>query len=88
MKTLQDYDSIWELILIPDNKLASGQGNNSISIWDMITSQRICSFKEHTSSIMCFCFSQKGQLISGSRNGSIKVWDISKDKSIVTLNHL
>ena len=63
------------------------EGNESINIWDVNTSEKIMSFEGHTGSVKSLSLSSDGkQLISTSTDKTIRIWDITKGKEIKCFN--
>lgn len=74
----------------PDGQyIASGSGDNTISVWDASSTQETITFKNgHTGYVSSVAFSPDGQRIaSGSGDNTIKVWDVFSRKETRTLEH-
>lgn len=68
----------------PDGKtLASGSGDCSIKIWNLIDGKQIRSLKGHEDWVMSLCYSPNGKtLASGSGDNLIIIWEVEEGKEI------
>ncbi|NWF61407.1 MAG: pentapeptide repeat-containing protein [Fischerella sp.] len=58
--------------------------NHTVEIWDLDSSQRINTLKEHSNWVRSVTFSSDGYLFSGSQDGAIKQWNITTGECIKT----
>ena len=69
-------------------KLALGDDDGVIELWDIRAGQQLRSWKGHEEAIISIAFSPKDNLLAtGSTDKSIKVWDFSKEKEIGRYRH-
>ena len=86
-QTLRGHsNTVYSIIKITESQIASGSGDNTIKIWDMLTSTCIKTLKEHSESVYCLIKLNNTQIASGSGDHSIKVWDIMNIICTDTLN--
>ena len=73
--------SVSSVSFSPDGRtLASGSGDETIRIWDVVTGSLIRTLTGHTSWVSSVSFSPDGQtLASGSSDGTALLWDMSPD---------
>ncbi len=77
--------AVWSTAFSPDSKtLASGSGDGTIILWDVLTGKIIGQFLTgHTDSVYRLEFSPDGKMIaSGSGDGTIILWDVLTGKPI------
>jgi len=77
--------SVWCLVLLPKNQLASGSRDNTIRIWDMNKGKEIYKLEGHTDCVWCLVALPNNQLASGSWDEKIVIWDLIKGKEIYKL---
>ena len=66
--------------------IASGSGDKTIKLWDVITGNLIGTFLGHTDVVCSVSFSPSGkQIVSASVDSTIKIWDVEKGITIQTL---
>jgi WD40 repeat protein len=67
-------------------RLASGDHDGGVRVWDPQKGMKLLSLQGHTSPINDVSFSADGRrLASGSRDGTIKVWDAEKGRELFSL---
>src|SRR5262249_62382983 len=58
------------------SRLASGNWDRTIKVWDVASGRELRTLKGHADSLTSVAFSPDGwQLASGSWDGKIKIWD-------------
>lgn len=69
---------IRRVILSPNGeKLATGDNDGLVQVWDVETSQLLLNFPGHTGRIDALAFSPDGQLLASTgQDGTVKVWDV------------
>lgn len=74
------------LVVVGDNKLASGSADGSIRIWESSNGTTIKILNSYLSSdIFCLKMLPNGNLASGSSDKTIKIWDIDSGKCLQVL---
>ncbi|MXW83385.1 MAG: hypothetical protein F4246_03790, partial [Rhodothermaceae bacterium] len=68
----------------PDGtRLASGQGDGAVLLWDVATGNEIRRFVGHTDYVQSVAFSPDGtRLASGARDGAVRLWDVATGDEI------
>jgi WD40 repeat protein len=86
LATLQQ-SATYPVTFSPDGKrLASGDNNGAVKLWEVATRQELLTLKGHTRSIYSLAFSPDGKrLVSGSEDGTVKLWDPSAESQQTTL---
>jgi len=71
----------------PDGKrIASGDSDGSLRIWEALTGQEIMTIKAHEMPIHCIAFSPDGGcIVSASGDCTSKIWDAMKGTEVTTL---
>ncbi len=72
------------LVMLNENKLASGSWDETIKIWDLPSGECEMTLKGHSHEIYALIFVE-GKLISGSFDKTIKIWDPSTGECERTL---
>ncbi len=76
-KTLKGHENYVRCIVkLNENQLASGSGDNTIRIWDLIGGNCLKTLKGHESVVRCIVKLNENQLASGSADNTIRIWDI------------
>ena len=66
--------------------LASGSGDDTVRLWDVVTGEAIATLEGHTSGVSSVSFSPDGStLASGSWDGTVQLWDVVTGEPIATL---
>ncbi len=79
-------EGVYKLLLLSDEKLASGDSEKSIKIWDLESKKCIKNLKGHTDGVVDLCSLPKNQLASASWDKTIKIWDLDTETCIQTLH--
>ena len=66
--------SVFCLIKLNENQLASGSDDKSIRIWDFRSGNCLKSLTGHTDHVFCLVKLNENQIASGSNDNSIKIW--------------
>ena len=70
----------------PNGKtIATGSCNNEVKLWNIQTSQLICTFDENLLAPYSLAFSPDGGSLYGSNRNEIKIWDLQNQQEIRTL---
>jgi WD40 repeat protein len=87
-ETLKGQSGVLSVAFSPDGKaLASGDCNNTVTLWDVTSGKKNAQFSGHTKPVNSVAFSPDGKtLASGSCDTTIKLWDVATGKYIATLN--
>ncbi len=77
---------IWSISLTPDgNKIASGSFEEDFYLWDILNTEKLETYSEHTKSVLAVDIDPDGDyIVSGSLDKSIKLWDIKAANVIKT----
>ena len=75
--------SVKSLCVNPDDKLLfSGSADETIRVWDILSSTCLIVLDEHSDSIFSVCISTDGKLLfSGSADGYVKIWEIKSNNN-------
>ena len=87
-RSIKDEDKILCLLEFKKNKLLAGNNNNHINLWNINapdSSEYICTFKDHSSSINCLVKINDELFASGSNDKSIRIWNFSNKTCIKAL---
>ena len=68
-------DSVNNLCLLPDGRLASGAFDGAIVVWDLATGAEIARMEGHERGVSALCALPDGRLASGSWDNTIRLWD-------------
>jgi tRNA A-37 threonylcarbamoyl transferase component Bud32 len=73
------------LAISPDGqRMAIGNADGTIRLWDLQTSSEIGLLRGHTSTVQSVAFSPDGKtLASGSEDKTIKLWDLASGKELL-----
>src|SRR5262249_12589169 len=80
-------NEVWAVAFAPDGKrIAAGDKDGQVALWDLASSARVLDFKGHTDEIKGLTFSRDGQLLaSGSEDGTARVWNARTGEPLRTL---
>ena len=72
----------------PDGRqVMSGNGDNTIKLWDAVTGQELRTLKGHTRGVLGLDVSPDGtRIASGSYDSTVKLWDADSGEVIRTMN--
>jgi NB-ARC domain/APAF-1 helical domain/WD domain, G-beta repeat len=84
---LQEHSkSVTALCVLPDGRLASGDYNGTIRIWDVGRGAEVACLEGHSPhSVTALCVLPDGRLASGSRDGTVRLWDVALQQEISRL---
>src|SRR6185503_2530214 len=85
--TFEHLDDVFAVDFSPDGHiLASGSGDGSIQIWDVLARQSIANLPGHEDLVWALRFSPDGKILaSSSEDGTIKLWDVASHEELATL---
>jgi hypothetical protein len=69
-------DWVHALCMLPDGRLASGDMEGSIRLWDLKTYSEHATLKGHSGNLTALCMLPDGRLASGGFDGTIRLWDL------------
>ena len=80
------HSPIQTVVFSPDGlRLASGDHEGRLLIWDWQTRQQLADFRADDEPILSLAFSPDGKtLVTGSMAGAVKIWDMNRAKEIRT----
>ncbi len=81
-------DWVWAVSFSPDGStLASGNDNNTIKLWDVLTGECLKLLQGHTDRVWSVAWSRDGKtLASGSDDQTVRFWNIQTGQSVKTLS--
>ncbi|OYD86582.1 hypothetical protein CDG77_34335, partial [Nostoc sp. 'Peltigera membranacea cyanobiont' 213] len=87
LTTLSGHTSdVLGIAFSPNGKtIATGSCNNDVKLWNIQTSQLICTFDENLLTPYSLAFSPDGGTLYGSNWNEIKIWDLQNKQEILTL---
>ena len=65
------------LVQLPDGRLVTGSGDNSLRVWDLHLGGQSCSavLAGHTAPVRCIVLLESGEaLATGADDNSVKIW--------------
>ena len=68
------------LLSLPGGRLAVGDSNNTITIWNVKMEKSECSLSNHGGKIYSLAQLPGGRLVSGDEKGVINIWDVEEAK--------
>ena len=68
-------DLVSALAVLPDGRLASGSGDNTIRLWDPGTGAELARLEGHGGIVSALAVLPDGRLASGSGDNTIRLWD-------------
>ena len=77
-----------ETYALSDDKLATGEKNGKIELWDTKTGEKLSSFHEQDTSkrVFSLVFSPNGtSLAGGSEDNLVRIWDLTSNKEPILL---
>ncbi|MEM7063381.1 MAG: NB-ARC domain-containing protein [Cyanobacteria bacterium P01_B01_bin.77] len=83
-----NFSKIYTVAFSADGKkLATGDGNNQVQLWNIRNRQHSFMLREHTHRVRAVAFSPDGQfLASGSEDATIRLWDIQQRQCLYVFN--
>ena len=89
VSVLKGHKNWVSCLLVDNDRLYSGDGDNQIISWDWNQRKELHPFTGHLANreLKCLAFHQ-GNLISGSTDNTIKIWDVKSGTELFTLRIL
>jgi hypothetical protein len=87
IRTFRGYTySVHSVAFSPNGKyIISGNGDNTLKLWDVNRGNCIRTFRGHTGWVWTVAFSPDGRyIVSGSSDNTIKLWDVNTGECIRT----
>jgi WD40 repeat protein len=75
LRTFPVGRAVTALLALPDGRLASGHGDNTIRLWDPASGACERVFEGHQGSVLALAVLGDGRLASGSLDKTIRLWD-------------
>ena len=69
--------TVTALALLPDGRLASGSGDSTIRLWDLISGAETARLEGHTDQVTALRLLPDGRLASASWDKTIRLWDLA-----------
>lgn len=76
---------IFCLVLLSDDKCATGSGDRAVKIWNLNTGECMKTLLGHRDAIKCMKLLNNDQLVTGSTDKTIKIWDLERGVCLRTL---
>jgi hypothetical protein len=70
-------DWVAALCMLPDGRLASGSGDNTIRLWDVTAGAETARLEGHSDWVAALCMLPDGRLASGSGDNTIRLGDVT-----------
>jgi len=74
--TISDNSEVYTSLALSNNRLATGQGDGAIYVWNLNTSRRIMKLVGHTREVTILATLSEEQLVSGSCDEKVRIWDL------------
>jgi WD40 repeat protein len=79
-------DGVCCLLMISNDRLASGSWDKTIKIWDLNIYKSIITLNKHEGIIICLKLLSNNKLASGSDDKTINIWNLNNYSCIQTIN--
>jgi len=83
--TIDRNTRIYVSLALTNNRLATGQADGAIYVWNLNTDTRIMKLVGHTRTVRSLALLSDGLLVSGSHDKTIRVWNLTSGSCIKTL---
>jgi WD40 repeat protein/serine/threonine protein kinase/tetratricopeptide (TPR) repeat protein len=82
------WHSVTAVAWSPDGKrLASGDGNGLVEVWEGPTGQKVASVELHTAWVSAMAWSPDGRRVaSGSTDGTVRIWEPIRGEELLKLD--
>ena len=77
IRTLPNVNSVCSLILLTNERFASGSTNGLIRIWSRNSEQPLSTFNAHINYVLCLASMNRNILVSGSQDTTVKLWNLN-----------
>jgi len=74
--SLPHYGTVWALVALDNDLLASGCGDDLVRVWDLRTNQLLFILRGHTDWVTSLVKLNDGRIASGSADKTIRVWNL------------
>lgn len=86
IQTLEGANSVFALAALGNGRLASGESDHKIRIWNLLTGVSEKTLGEHSSPVISLALLADGRLVSGAVDGDIKLWNLDSGVCERTMN--
>jgi hypothetical protein len=86
-KKILKTDNVSSISFSPNGKtIVSGSSSNTISLWNVDTSENVKTLTGHKGDVLSVCFSPDGKtVVSGSYDKTVRLWNVDTGVNVKTL---